>query len=290
MMKCVAFAPGHVTGFFEPYIGSQNLERNGSVGAGINVSLGAVSEVFVQASDRQTVEVFVNNKESKAPVTRYALKYLLGNRPLNVLVKTSLCLPMGQGFGMSAAGALSATYALVKILCLPKENAIRASHCAELSLRTGLGDVVASMFGGVEIRKKPGLPPWGVIEHIPGEYDVVFCIVGRRVNTQKVLTDPSKLSIIREYGNICIKKLLEKPSLENFFRLSQFFTMKTGLANKCIIETIETANKHGMSSMCMLGNSVFAVGNTDKLCTTLSEFGKVYVCHVDQCGARILEE
>jgi len=27
---------------------------------------------------------------------------------------------------------------------------------------------------GVEIRKTPGLPPWGVIEHIPGKFDIVL--------------------------------------------------------------------------------------------------------------------
>ena len=51
-----------------------------------------------------------------------------------------------------------------------------------------------------------------------------------------------------------------------------------------------TANQFGMASMCMLGNSVFASGNTDKLCETLSKFGRVFVCTVDECGAQIIEK
>jgi len=43
-----------------------------------------------------------------------------------------------------------------------------------------------------------------------------------------------------------------------------------------------------MASMCMLGNSIFASGETDNLCKILSSYGKVFVCSVDECGARIL--
>ena len=44
-----------------------------------------------------------------------------------------------------------------------------------------------------------------------------------------------------------------------------------------------------MASMCMLGNSVFATGKTNELCQVLSKFGRVFVCSIDSCGARILD-
>jgi len=83
---------------------------------------------------------------------------------------------------------------------------------------------------------------------------------------------------------------LEKPSIENLFSLSQVFTKKTNLAEKRVLEAIEASSRYGMASMCMLGNSVFAIGERDKLCQTLASFGEVFVCSVDECGARILEE
>ena len=288
-MKSTAFAPGHISGFFEP-IYEQDLSRTGSRGAGINISLGVVSEVIAEGSTKQDFEIYVNNRKSSAPVIKLALKYLLGNNPIHVVVKTTLDLPVKQGFGMSAASALSATYALAKAMGVSKNEAMKASHFAEVQLKTGLGDVMASCFGGVEIRKSAGLPPWGVIEHIPGKYEMVLCIVGKKLDTKKILSDSIKANKIVDYGRYCTKKLLEKPSIENFFSLSQTFAKKTDLADEYVLKAIDIANQFGMASMCMLGSSVFAIGKTDELCKSLSSFGKLYVCSVDEFGARVLEK
>lgn len=287
-MRAVAFAPGHISGFFEPVFVNQDLTRTGSRGAGINVSLGAVAEVIVESSNKQDIEVFINNKKSNSLVTKLAIKYLIGEKTLNIIVRTKLDLPVGQGFGMSAAGALSSSIALAKIIGLSKFDAIKAAHCAEVQLRTGLGDVLASSFGGIEIRREAGLPPWGMIEHIPGGYDVVLCVVGKKIDTKNVLLDEKKIREISEHGKYCVKKLLEKPSVENLLMLSQFFTQKINLADKRVIEAIDAANHYGMASMCMLGNSVFALGKTNELSKILSLFGKTFVCNVDEFGARLL--
>ena len=287
-MKATAFAPGHISCFFEP-VYNQDLSKTGSRGAGISISLGAASQVVAESSSKQDFEIYVNNRKSNAPVVKLALKHMIGDNPIRVVAKITLDLPVGQGFGMSAACALSTTYALANITDTSKNDAMRASHYAEVQLKTGLGDVMASCFGGVEIRKSPGLPPWGIIEHIPGKYSLVLCIIGKKLDTKKILSDPLKSSKIVDYGKYCTKKLLENPSVENLFSLSQTFANKTGLADKRVIEAINVANQFGMASMCMLGNSIFAIGKTNELCKALSSFGKVYVCSVDECGARVLD-
>jgi len=288
-MKAVAFAPGHITGFFEPFY-SKNFDRTGSRGAGLNISLGAVSEVNVTPSTSQSIQIFVNGRKSLAPVTATAVKYLIGKTPLNILVKLRLELPMGQGFGMSGAGALSTSLALTKIIDnLSRSDALRAAHYAEIQNKTGLGDVVSSWFGGVEIRKEPGLPPWGIIEHIPGQFEIVLCVIGKKIDTKKILLNQNLSNKISEYGRLYTKKILENPSIENFFIYSNEFSVKSGLANESVLKAIKTAGNFGMASMCMLGNSIFAVGKTNELCKVLSNFGKVYLCIVDEGGARILQ-
>jgi pantoate kinase len=155
-MKGIGFAPGHVSAFFEPVYFQQDMDRSGSCGAGINISLGAISQVAIQPALHQIVTVHINGKPSSAPVTKSALNFLIGTSPLSITVNTVVDLPVSQGFGMSAAGALSTTLALADLLNLPRENAIKAAHYAEVQLHTGLGDVIASSFGGIEIRRKAG--------------------------------------------------------------------------------------------------------------------------------------
>jgi pantoate kinase len=284
-----AFAPGHISAFFEPVYNNRDLDRTGSRGAGLNISLGAMSQVKTMPAAHQTYTVSINGKPSPAPVTKLALRYLVGEMPLSIHVETQLDLPVSQGFGMSASGALSATLATADLLHLSRESAIRAAHYAEVQLRTGLGDVVASSFGGIEIRREPGLPPWGLLQHLPGSYDVVLCVIGKRIETKKILSDVKKLHQLESYGHSCMKKLLEKPSIEHLFFLAWEFTQKSGLASERVLEAVEAVNQYGMASMCMLGNSVFAIGNIPVIQKLLAPYGKVWVCPIHQDGAGIIE-
>ena len=284
-----AFSPGHISGFFEPVYYQTDNSKSGSRGAGINITLGATTQVMISDSTSNDINITINGRKSNATVTTLALKYLIGNKQTSINVNTKLDLPVGQGFGMSAAGTLSAALACSKLLNLSSTDALKAAHFAEIQLRTGLGDVMGMNFGGIEIRKNPGLPPWGMVEHIPGYFDIVLCILGKRIDTKKILNDKNQTDKIIEYGKLCTKKILDKPSIENFFYLSQLFTNKTGLASKKIIDVINIANNYGMASMCMLGNSIFAAGKTPELVKTLAKFGKVYLCSIDKYGARIIE-
>ena len=88
-MRAVAFAPGHISGFFEPVYNKQDIARTGSRGAGSNVSLGAVSDVNGEEATSQIFEIYINNKQSDSPVAHLALKGLLGENKVHVVVKTN---------------------------------------------------------------------------------------------------------------------------------------------------------------------------------------------------------
>lgn len=288
-MEATAFAPGHISGFFEPVFNPGNMYQTGSRGAGINISLGVYSTVIVEKAQRQVFKVYLNEEEIYSPLIHRCLKSLLGDKSVQVVVKTTVELPIRQGFGMSAASAVSTCYALAKLMRLPVQKAMEAAHTAEVTLKTGLGDVSACCTGGIEIRGKPGIPPWGYVEQIPGKYEVVLCVIQGEIDTHEVLSNPRKMRIIKKYGKWCTDELVRNPSLEKLFSLSRLFAEKTGLASEKVSEAIETASHHGMASMCMLGNSVFAIGDTEKLSIVLSSFGDIFVCNVDEDGARVLE-
>jgi len=194
-MRARAFAPGHITGFFVPYI-HRNPERSGSYGAGICLDKGAIAEVEI--SDGDGVEI----SGVDGRVTRRAL--LMGKREIGIerkiTVKIELQLPLSQGFGMSAAGTLAASLALAHIYHVDESEALRWAHIAEVESRTGLSDAIASYHGGLVIRKRPGLPPHGEVEKLDTEGEINCVVVGDEIRTEDILRDSETLERIRMNG------------------------------------------------------------------------------------------
>lgn len=282
------FSPAHISGFFDPYF-DKDARKSGSRGAGLSLSLGVLTTVTAIPSKKQQIEVLINKKPIDAQTTKFAIKRLIGDTSTKIKVDIEQPLPLSQGFGMSGAGALSAAIATARLFGLDRLSAIEAAHTAEVINKTGLGDVLAQSFGGIEIRRSPGLPPWGEIEHIPGNREVVICIVGGELRTSDILRNADVLKKIRENARLSLSSLLENPSMENFFVQSREFAKNINLADERVMKAMDAANNYGIASMCMLGNSVFAIGETEELLDILSTFGEVFRCTIDQHGARVIE-
>ncbi len=252
------------------------------------MSLGAESSVDVEEGNGDIL-IILNGKEEKAEVSRRAVEKILADRNLDVTVKTNLDLPVSQGFGMSAAGALSAAHALSESLQLPFKFALRAAHEAELESHTGLGDIAALSRGGITYRRIEGLPPYGRIDRVNAEPDVVLCVVGELLETSAVLGDAQKRTVVNRVGKECVEKMAIAPTLANLMRLSREFMKQTGLATKEVEAAVAAAEDFGPASMAMLGNSAFAVGNAREQERVLSAHGKTFRAKVDWRGPRITE-
>jgi len=287
MRTARAFCPGHVTGFFEICRG-KDLLSTGSRGAGMCLSFGATSEVTVTDSPRRRVRILLDGKESPAAVTREAVARLLGRRTASITVSTAHDLPIGQGFGMSAAGALSATVALASLLGDGRQRAFEAAHEAEIVKGGGLGDVSAIHRGGITVRERPGLPPRGKVRRIDGAPQVLLCVVGRPIRTRSVLSDAAAIRAINASGGRKVDELMRRPSMERLVELSAEFMVESGLATRAVARAVEAASDHGAASMSMLGNSVFAVGDIDALEVALARHGETYRCRVDVRGPRLV--
>ena len=285
-----AFAPGHITGFFEICDAPADPLRKGSRGAGVNLSLGVLTTVEAAEAPGQTVDIRLNGRKAPADTTLMAIRELIGPRKLRVRVQSEVQLPVGQGLGMSAAGALSTALALSSALGLPRtfHRAGDAAHIAEVRSRTGLGDVSAQARGGWELRVRPGFPPHGFVDRmLVPKMRLAICVSGEPVATKKVLADPAMRRSINRAGRACMVEMLRRPTLENFFSLSYRFARRTGLASKDSLLLAEEilSRKLGLASVSMIGNSVFAVGDIAGLRTLMKGRGKVHVCETDLCGA-----
>jgi pantoate kinase len=280
-----SFCPGHVTGFFAIEDGSHVPEKKGSRGAGFCVELGATADVSI--SDATTV--FFGENESDAPVTRRALELLAPGK--NFTVRIEHQAPMGQGFGMSAAGTFAACLAAAMELGMPdpKYASLRATHIAEVENRTGLGDAVAQSVGGFVHRLEPGIPPHGELLrlNIPAR-EVVFCILGQPIKTSAILSDFDARTRIRDSGNICLRDFENVPGFNEFVDISWMFARDSGLATEKMVKVIDALNGMAKGSMVMLGNTIFAFGDCDAIEKKLTGWGTVIRTRVSESGAHVL--
>jgi pantoate kinase len=288
MKKAVAFAPGHISGFFQPVIDSQDNKKTGSRGAGVCISHGATAEVNITEQDNQLIKIRVNGKTGAFPVTLHAITTLVKNKKLRVDVDISLDLPIGQGFGMSAASALSASLATASLLHKPRLTAIQAAHHAEVKNHTGLGDVFPSAIGGFEIRKKPGVPPFGQIHQIKEQHSLLLGLFPGGMSTESILTNKEKVKHITKLGKYCTDQVLQSASVKSIMNYSYYFTQKSGLAPKKISDALKKINEKNLGSMCMLGHSLFIIQKNDTLKKLLATQVKIIKTTVDLNGARLI--
>ncbi len=283
-----AFCPGHVTAFFQVCEDRDPL-RMGSRGAGFCLSRGVLTEVEAKEAPVTRTEVRMSGHSGPAEVTERALELFL-EEPMQVRVTSEVQLPVSQGFGMSGAGALSTLLAINQASGGQRrtEELIAMAHRAEVECRTGLGDVYPQSLGGLDIRERPGSPPHGQVQRISVDSEVVLCVLGPPISTRAVLSNEMIVKSINGVGRRCVDRFLLERDLDTFFRLAYQFARQTLLATAEIQAAVMKATLHGNASMCMLGNSIFAMGDADRLEEALAEHGQVFRARVDNEGARLL--
>src|SRR5271170_1771840 len=125
--RAAAFAPGHVTGIFVPDLAAPDPRARGSRGLGVVLDTGARAVVTWRPAERARVQI--RDERGRAlPITEEAIRHLVrpGSGSVSVVIRHEL--PVGQGFGMSAAGTLAATLAVARLLSLPRQRAVEVAH------------------------------------------------------------------------------------------------------------------------------------------------------------------
>ncbi|UZE92835.1 MAG: GHMP kinase [Methanosarcinales archaeon] len=280
-MKAKAYAPSHITGFFE-ICESENIERMGSRGCGFTLHAGTMTEVV--AKDGEAISIQLNGIPKEAPTTEFVVRELT-TKPVEV--RSKIDVPIGCGFGASGAGALSTALALNEALSLnfTYKQVAKVAHIAEVENKTGLGDVIAQSTGGVVIRKEPGAPGIGVVDRIHvGDVKIDYVVFGE-INTKDVLKDADMRRGINKAGREAMKELLQRPTFDEFIQLSKKFAIQTGLLSSRAADAIEAVESMGgMASMVMLGDAVFAINGYE----ALKKFGDVKTSEICHQGARLL--
>ncbi len=217
-MRCIdVWVPLHLSGLWVP-VWADNPSETGSLGAGFCLEPGLRARACISEETR----VLYNGVDVSDTCFIRFLSEKLG--PLKLAARSPA--PLGAGLGASAA--LSLAYSVAASLLYGKtmilEDAAAPAHIAEVTCRTGLGDVVAEYHGGFEIRVRPGPPGRGVVKHVytprpPYIYAVYL---------DGLLDTPRMLASIRSdayrLAREMLARLMESPSVEFFVEQAHAFT------------------------------------------------------------------
>ena len=272
-MSSSVLVPGHITGFFNIENHDIALKR-GSCGAGFLLEKGVKTTIsesnemafdFNQGDDSVICEVLnIFDLDETFKITQ------------------DIQLPIGAGFGTSAASAFSLALAINQFLDLGYSLEIcgQIAHKAEINLGAGLGDVIAQTGHGLVFRTQPGAPGIGEIESFEEEVYVAYKTFGG-IDTSSIIHDSKHKEIISSYGLKYFDLFKKNPSLTNFLDFSNKFAHETNLMSEDVEKLSDYFNSSSDilgSSMAMLGNTVFAFAYDDSVFETLDVEG----LHVDK--------
>ncbi len=240
-----------------------DLLAQGSRGAGVVLDVGVTARATARRASQDgagTLQIRERGDAARFPITQEALQSLQGLEDWVVEVDLQHDLPVAQGLNMSAAGSLAACLAVTELLDLPQRVAVEAAHRAEVRLHGGLGGVVSILEGGVEVRRKAGLPPHGVVERTPMAQGFFLGTLDRPLPSPPLLSDPEFLLRVRRAGERWLSELGPPPiRWEALLSVFEVFTDELGLAPLPLREPMLKLRQEGCRcAQTMLGNTLLA--------------------------------
>lgn len=303
-----AFSPSGISSFFEicdtledgkPITDPQRI---GARGGGFVIEKGVTTEVSIASAEKSKIQVEINGQHtSEAETTSTVVRMLLqqADSTFDVKVKHQIEVPIGAGFGTSAAGALSTTLALSKALGLTHTyNELgQIAHTAEIKCKTGLGTVGPLMIGGCILTVEPGAPGKAVIDRIPlTPNHVIVAGVLQGIPTKSVLSSSEKRHAINKSGRKTLQKILSNPSLDNFMHSCRDFAEETGFMNPKLRELADLAERAGAigAAQNMVGEVIHALTTSENAKSVVQAFmqvlpqEKIITAKIDFQGAKLL--
>lgn len=290
-MKCSVFVPSHITGFFE-IVDHPNPLKKGSRGAGLVIDKGIITKIKIR--DGNSIKIRINGKYDprNATITEKTLEILKRDFNLEyneIKIEHDVQVQIGAGFGTSAAFALGTSLGVSKILELPLtfNKAAQIAHMAEVEMKSGLGDVIGEISGGIPLRVKEGAPGIGVTDKMILNDSKELFVISKtfgEINTADIIEDPIYKKKINEMGRNLLQELIKNPKPQKFMELSRKFAENTELMSSEVKETVEILENETIgASMAMLGNTAFAISENED-----TSLDGAIVAKIDHLGCRFL--
>ncbi len=275
--SAAAFAPAAITNFFCIHYNPAkdgDFRKAGATGGGYVLSRGVVTKATLSPGAKAATEIVVDgDRHYKATTTRNAIELLLEDHPLTtgrLLVEQSMQVPVGCGFGASAAAAISGVYAVAAVmgLKLPQRDLAYHAHVADIVQQTGLGTVSVTFEGtGAGAITKAGAP--GV-----SRFFNVKVPMGTRLVTASLapfrksdaLSKPETTQMINRLGDEALRRLVADQTLVSLATEGERFSERLGLMTSEVESLVKIAKAAGAShaSQNMIGHAIHALTTNAK--------------------------
>lgn len=254
-----AFAPGHLTGIFSPVLDATDPRGRGSVGAGLVLAAGVTARAEWHPSSRSSIRLS-SNAVGPFPISEEVARRMISRRPGALRLELVHELPIGQGFGMSAAGALATALAVAPLTGHTTVHATQVAHLADLFGGGGLGGVSAILGGGLEVRERAGVPPFGQVRHYRASGSVFLVQVGRPLPSPELLGNAKFLRRVAQAAALGVARLGRRPSLRNFLVEAEQFTDALRLGPSRVLRMARRLRStRTRVAQAMFGRSLYAV-------------------------------
>ncbi len=279
----------HISGLFAIYDENIDPLKRGSRGAGFSISRGTTTTV--RFSEDNANHFFFNKKEvdvKLANISSFVLNHYLKLAQTNyegnfgVSIHHEFEIPLSAGYGASASGALSCSFALNDLLklSLTEQEIYQIAHTAEIIESGGLGDVLALFKGGWEYRTLEGAPFIGKAENILSNQFKVATLSFGEMNTKSIIKNINWKEKINSVGNLFIQEIINEPTIRNFGLASKQFAVSSMLATPNVIEFMnQYDNENLIISQIMLGDGIFILYKDSDDLPDHPNLVKETICH-----------
>jgi pantoate kinase len=244
----------------------------------------------------------INSKPApEARTTLWALNQLLDKcgQSLNIQLELKIRVPIGAGYGTSAAGTLASCVAFADALQLNLTfNEIGTiTHIAEVINQTGLGTAIALMQGGFVLVEQPGAPGIGLVDRLmfPSGHSIVCGYLGP-IPTSRTLGQSSISERVNPAARRVMHAIREKPDLQTFLSETRKFSAQVGFLTPEVERLMQEALAAGALGVAqnMIGHAVHAVVEDSKIPRVMkalartSPKAKVFASKLDNRGVRLV--
>jgi len=269
-----AAVPAALTSIFSPKLMDGDRLRTdpaliGARGGGFALEKGVETWVTVRDGERKT-HVSVNDADIDFPPSYESARVLRNKLGFSgtLSVQHKIAVPIGTGFGTSAAAALgiliAGSFALGKPITMTE--AIRLTHEVELRCRTGLNSEAGMAAGGLVLVRHEGAPPNLIVDALPLPAGIhIVSVVAGQLKTEEVIGDMARMKAVERIGDSKLERIHEELTLENFLKQANEFAWEAGFVTQQVREIFSFMESRPIIGCAqnMLGNAAHAVVDSD---------------------------